>query len=393
MSADIKVKATTIFEWLTGHQDRVIALVGGAGSSKSHSLAQLIISKAYSESKKDFLIIRKTMPSIRLTCYKLITALLNDYNLPYEINKSEMIITTPTGSEIIFRGLDDPAKLKSANVNYIWIEEATELVEEDYRQLTLRLRRETTNIKPNQIWLSCNPISIHSWVKKLIESGEAVVNYSTYKDNPFLSAEYTTGLEQLKNIDEQFYQIYTLGQWGELKGLVLQNWEIGGGARDVKNTVYGLDFGYTSPSALVEVKIDDEGVIWVDELLYQTHLTNPELIDLIKGLVGGSEINDKIWCDSAEPDRIQEMRKAGLNARAAKKDIIGGINCLRTKRIKISARSINLIDELRNYKYKVGKDGQQLEEPVGFADHAIDALRYAVYSEEKLDRVLPGVGY
>ena len=132
-----KIEATTIFRWLANTRERVNLLVGGAGSSKSYSIAQFLIKKLYEEENIRILVTRKTTPSLRISAYKLILDLLKEYGWHYELNKSELTIKQGN-NEILFKGLDDPEKIKSAEFNYIWAEEATDLTLDDYRQLNLR---------------------------------------------------------------------------------------------------------------------------------------------------------------------------------------------------------------------------------------------------------------
>ena len=138
---NVEITSTPISKFLDETNKRINLLVGGAGSGKSWAVALHILRLAYSQKDKSILVTRKTLPSLRITAYKLILDLLKKYDLPYELNKSEMVITTPTGSQILFKSLDEPEKIKSAEFNYIWVEECTEITIDDFRQLNLRLRR------------------------------------------------------------------------------------------------------------------------------------------------------------------------------------------------------------------------------------------------------------
>ena len=211
-----KIKVTDVFDWLTKTTERINLLVGGAGSSKSYSVAQNLLRKFFEEKDIRILVVRKTTPSLRITAYHLILDLLKEYGwLSYcSLNKTEMTLTYGS-NEMLFKGLDDPEKIKSAEFNYIWVEEATEITLEDYRQLNLRLRRKG---KLNQIFLTCNPISALHWIKtELADKQKIAINHSTYKDNPFLDEVYKQQLEDLINQNVNFYKIYALGQWGVLE--------------------------------------------------------------------------------------------------------------------------------------------------------------------------------
>ena len=359
---------------------RFIVCMGGAGSSKSYSIAQWFIKKLYEENDKEFLIARKTFPSLRITALKLILDLLDLYNLPYHFNKSEFRLNV-NDNEMIFRGLDDPEKVKSFEPNYIWMEEASEFTNKDFTQLNLRLRRHTDT--KNQIYLSFNPIDkSFSWLHKRFfeeENEEAAVLKTTYKDNlRYLSRAYIKELESLKNQDETTYQIYTLGKWGVLENIIYANYELIDKWPDsVEETIYGLDFGFNNPSALEEIGIKDQE-IFERELLYEMHLTNEDLIKRMEELI--PKKSSSIYADSAEPARIEEIKRAGFNIHPAEKNVKDGIDLVKRQKCHILKSSVNLIKEIGGYRYKEDKDGNVLEEPVKFRDHLMDCRRYALYT-------------
>jgi len=369
------------YRFLAGSKKRINLLFGGAGSGKSYAMAQFFIKKFYEEEDKRFLILRKTLPSLRITAYKLILDLLREYGLPYSLNKSEMLITYGT-NEMLFKSLDDREKIKSYEGNYVWVEEATEITYEDFLQLNLRLRRRTDRL--NQMYLTFNPISRLHWIyKELVEKkrDDVAILHSTYKDNPFLSEDYIKELEDLKNQDETYYQVYALGEWGVLKNIVYTNYElVDAWPGEFDEVIYGLDFGYNNPTALVEVDIKDRE-IYLRELLYQTHLTNEDLITRLCELIPKKD--SYIYADPAEPARIEEIQRAGFNVHPADKSVKDGIDFVKRQRLHILKDSVNLIKEISGYKYKEDKDGNVLEEPVKFRDHLMDAMRYAVYTHLK----------
>jgi len=361
---------------------RFLVLCGGAGAGKSFSIAQWLIYKLYNETDKEFLILRKTLPSLKITAYKLIKDLLDEYGCRYQLNKAEMRINA-NGNEIIFRGLDDPEKVKSFEPNVVWIEESTEFAEADFLQLNLRLRRHTEGT--NQIYLSFNPISKLSWLyKRFFEKGdpEAAILLTTYKDNRrYLSQSYIAELERLKDVDETFHQVYTLGQWGVLKNTIYSNYKIiDKFPKTFDEIIYGLDFGYNNPSALIEIGIKDN-VPYLRERLYRTGLTTPELIrqmDILK-----IDKKAKIYGDSEDPNAIEQIFQAGYNihpCRKGKGSVKAGIDYCKSRRLFIWYESANLIAELQSYKWREDKNGNVLEEPVKFKDHLCDSFRMALWS-------------
>ena len=375
----MRIEIQTIDEFgnffLENENSEILLLYGGAGSGKSYSTAIWLLEKALKERNKRFLITRKTLPSLKVSCLQLFRELLSKYNLSYEFNKSELEMVINT-NQILFKSLDNADKIKSAEFNYIWAEEATELTHQDYLQLRLRLRRK--NDLNNQIITTFNPIDQFHWLKTKVLDREKVSSFqSNYKMNPFLSREYIEQLEGLAEVDENYYRIYALGEWGVLKNLIYSNWDVVNKMpEDYDEVIYGLDFGYVNPTVLLEIRIK-ENEIWVKEIIYQSHLTNAELIDLLKEKI---DRNVSIYADSAEPQRIEEIYQAGFNVYPSEKNVQFGINRVKQYKLHILEDSVNLIKEIRSYKWKEDKEGRILEEPVKFNDHAMDAMRYALAS-------------
>ena len=375
----MRIEIQTIDEFgnffLENENSEILLLYGGAGSGKSYSTAIWLLEKALKERNKRFLITRKTLPSLKVSCLQLFRELLSKYNLSYEFNKSELEMVINT-NQILFKSLDNADKIKSAEFNYIWAEEATELTHQDYLQLRLRLRRK--NDLNNQIIATFNPIDQFHWLKTKVLDREKVSSFqSNYKMNPFLSREYIEQLEGLAEVDENYYRIYTLGEWGVLKNLIYSNWDtVTVLPEDYDEIIYGLDFGYINPTVLVEIRLK-ENEAWVQELIYQSRLTNSDLIELLKMKV---DKNAQIYADSSEPQRIDEIYKAGFNIYPANKDIKFGINKVKEYKLHILEDSTNTIKEIRSYKWREDKEGRILEEPVKFNDHAMDAMRYALAS-------------
>ena len=367
-----KEKRTPVYRRLEHAVKPVVVCVGGAGSSKSHSLAQLMIRKLLEEDDKVIGIARKTFPALRMTAYDLVIKLLKDYGIYQcgEHNKTEHAFRYKN-NVIQFFSLDDPEKIKSFNSNYLWLEEALEFTWEDYIILKLRLNRHPGQ-NTNRMYLSLNPVDENSWIYlKLINDPEVEVIKSNYRDNRLLPDDYVKLLEDLINQDMNYYRIYALGEWGKLENIIYPNWElIDEMPYDFQEERYGVDFGYENPTVNLHIGITDDK-LYVDERLYQTHLTNSELIDRLKELK-----RLDIYADSSEPQRIEEISRAGLRCYPAIKDVALGIDTVKRYRIHITKRSVNTIKEMRGYQRKKDKDGRVLEEPVKFNDHAMDCLRY-----------------
>jgi len=327
-------------------------------------------------------ITRRTGPALAKSSWLLFRDIIKKYDLPANINKADRSISY-ADNEMYFVPLDDPEKLKSfEKINYVWAEELTELTKKDYMQLNIRCRGENTN-GPNRVFGSFNPIEKPGleWLKALTENPpeNVDVSHSTYKDNPFLDDIYTNELEALKELDETYHKIYALGLWAIAKNIVYSNWQISPESawpEDLIRIGYGLDFGYNSPTALIEIGIKGNEA-YERELLYETHLTNQELIERLKTLIPNRK--RLIVGDSAEPDRIQEIRLAGFNiieCDKGKDSIRLGIDRVKRYRCHLMESSVNLIDEKKTYKWKEDGDGNPLDEPVDFKNHLMDAERY-----------------
>jgi len=382
MNIQAKVNKKT-FLFLENTEKRINVLWGGAGSGKSYAIAQfLILRKLYKESDKRILVVRKTLPALRITAYQLVLDHLEQYHLPFRLNRTEMTVSV-NSNKMLFKSLDDPEKIKSYEGNYLWIEEATEITHRDFMQLNLRLRRHTDGI--NQMFLSFNPIDEFHWLKtELLDKrqGDMADHWSTHRDNPFLDPRYIEELERLKEEDENYYRIYTLGKWGVLKNIIYSNYEIiDKFPESFDEVIYGLDFGFNNPTALIEIGMKDVEY-YEKELLYKTGLTNDDLIGELENLV--EDRTSEIYADSAEPARIEEIERAGFNIHPSDKDVKAGIDFVKRHKTYIHRDSVNLISEKKSYKYKEDRNGNVLEEPVKFRNHAMDAERYALYTHSKI---------
>jgi phage terminase large subunit len=368
---------------------------GGAGSGKSYSIGQAIIQSCMANGARRWLCTRKVRTTIRHSVFDLFIHLLHEMNLEglYRANRSDLTIEFVTGAVIICVGLDDVSKLKSIHgITDVWMEEADECTSSDFRQLNLRLRG--GNQRKRMI-LSFNPTSALSWIKQEFfdnPKANAIVHESTYRDNAFIDDEYRAELRALKDVDQYFYQVYTLGHWGVLGNRVFHNFVVEDfryGEEDFDGVSQGMDFGFNHASAIIRVGWKD-GELWAFDELYAKGLTNAQLIDAAMGPEGviPETFSGTVIADSAEPDRIREfnesmaqrkMRGGVVGAKKGKDSVRMGIDFLKRYRIHVHAsRCPNLAREIANYKWREDKDGNILEEPVPFADDTIAALRYAV---------------
>jgi phage terminase large subunit len=380
----MKIQINKSYEKALHSQKRYEILYGGAGAGKSYFAAQKLVLRLLTETPHRILILRKVSRTNRFSTFSLVKEITNEIE-GVKINNSDLTIQFPNGNEVIFLGLDDTEKLKSIHgITSIWIEEATELTEEDFMQVDLRLRGKTPHYK--QIILTFNPISALHWIKKrffdTIDKDADIFKF-TYKDNAFIDREYIEVLESLKETNENLYRVYALGEWGTLAELIYQNWKVQEFPQP-SELIAGIDFGFNNPSAVVYLSIDyDARKILVWDELYVSKITNRELIELLKqkpqALI--------YYPDTSEPDRIEELYEAGFTIGKTNKDVIQGINFVKNFTIIIHPQCTNFIKEIETYSYQKDKNGQVLEVPVKFNDHLMDAMRYAVYSHAKQGNV------
>ncbi len=392
----VGIDTTLVFHLNRNAESQVIVNRGGARSSKSYSIAQLLIEYFFTIPKIKILMLRKTSPSLRTSIKPLIYELLDLYNLRNRIIevKQDNNIWSPVKGLIHQSGLDDPVKIKSSDWNCVWCEESDQFTYEDFVNLKLRLSSPTYQDFRNKIILSFNPVDEFSWVKtKLLDNKSEDITeiVSTYRLNPFLSADYVKTIEALEFQDSNYYRIFAQGAWGRLINIIFSNWEsvpiLPSG-----DEIFGLDFGYTNPSSLVRCFVDglEAGV---ETMLTQSGLTNTDLIAQMNHIFTPEQkANCPVYCDSAEPQRIQEIKDAGFYALPADKSVKDGIDYVRRHKLKIKEDSDELIKEIRGYSYKTDSSGRVLEEPIKFADHSIDAMRYALYSHYvHTSRSIPGI--
>lgn len=372
------------------NQSRYQVAWGGAGSGKSHIVARKILYRLLKEQDvlHNFLVIRKVDITIKRSVFKLMLTIIGKWKLrdQFSVNLTDKtIIYKPNGSQIMFSGLDDVEKLKSIEgVTSIWCEEATELTQEDFEQLDLRLRGEHGCLK--QIILTLNPISEQHWIKRLFfdDPMDGVFTlHTTYLDNAFIDAEYKMVMENKKKTNPRYYNIYALGNWGTAEGLIFQNVE----HRLIRpeeiaglDCVQGLDFGYTNdPSAFNQSYVDMKAKrIYVYDGFYEKGMTNVQIADAIKRMQAHKH---KTVGDSSEPKSIDYIAGKGVKIEGAAKgadSVSAGIDFLLEFEIVVNAHLLEFMTEFNNYSWAIGKDGKPTNKPVDDFNHFIDSLRYAM---------------
>ena len=347
---------------------------GGTRSGKTYSILTALIELCHKNSGLVVTICRKTFPALRATAMRDFFEILNreDIYNPDLHNKSDATYQL-WGNMVEFISIDQPQKVRGRKRDVLFINEANEINLEDWRQLLLR----TTG----KVLIDYNPSDEFHWIyDEVIPREDAAFFQTTYQDNPFLPQSVVMEIERFKEADENFWRVYGLGERGASQATVFTHWkEVDQIPNEFKPLNYGLDFGYTNdPTAIVQTFTDGHGFA-VDELCYATRLTNSDISKVLRD--SGVSRSDVIICDSAEPKSIDEIHAHGFNthgARKGKDSVKNGIQFLHSRPLLVTARSVNVIKELRNYKWKEDKNGKQLNEPVDSFNHAIDAMRYAI---------------
>ena len=374
----LNLQGTIVLQKNLNATTRIVVNQGGTRSSKTYSLAQLIILKALQEQGKVYTICRKTLPALKGTAYKDFFNILEEHNLynPDKHNKSELTYKL-NNNEIEFISVDMPQKIRGRKRHILWLNEANEFRFEDWVQLSLR----TTE----NIYLDFNPSDPYSWIyDKVMNREDCTFIKSTYLDNPFLPDETIKEIERLKDLDSNYWKIYGLGDMAQPTETIFRQFEIANNVPDEASLVaIGMDFGYSNdPTAIAEVfKLNDD--LYINELVYSKGLTNQDIAQRLREL--NITRQTEIIADSAEPKSIEELHRQNFNVKGAKKgadSINMGIDVLRRFKLHITKNSTNTLNEFKYYKWLTDKNGHIVNKPAtNQQDHIIDAVRYVALNK------------
>lgn len=380
-----------IYDKLTDYSTFTEIHYGGASSGKSHGVIQKVVFKSLQAWKypRKVLFLRKVGSSVYDSIFEDVKQCLEAWGLlgACKVNNSAYRIELPNGAQFIFKGLDNPEKIKSIKgISDVVMEEASEFTLDDYTQLTLRLRDKK---HPNkQIYLMFNPVSKVNWVYNAFfvkKPKNTVIYQTTYKDNRFLDEVTKENIEELAERNEAYYKIYALGEFATLDKLVFPKYK-----KQLLNkeelkhipSDFGLDYGFINdPSAFMHVKIDEENKrLYILEEYVKKGLTNDKIAEAIKALGYSKEI---IRADSAEKKSNQELRNLDIprviDVIKGPGSVMQGIQYILQYEIIVDERCVKTIEELENYTWKKDKaTNEYINEPVDSYNHCLDAVRYAV---------------
>ena len=408
---NINIKANPCFKVVNQSKKRYIVMKGSAGSGKSVDTAQNYILRLMSDKGRNLVAMRKSDITNRDSTFAELTGaiyrMFGDKAEQYwKINTSPLQLTCkPNGNKVIFRGMNDDKqreKLKSitfpkGKLTDVWLEEATEFTQADLEIIDDRLRGELPAGQFYQIRMTFNPVNKNHWIKKQFFDycdADTLTHHSTYLTNRFCDAAYRRRMERRQKVDPEGYQIYGLGEWGEIGGLILHNWEIQNisqNVNDYDDIAIGQDFGFNHANAILLLGWKDGNLFILDEVYEHEKSTNEIIQEAIKHAIPTRKI---MWCDSAEPDRIKEWKKAGYLAKGVDKGGSSGsvkaqIDWLKQRYIYVHPHCINTIKEMQQWKWKKDeRTGEYFDEPVPVMDDAMAALRYGVEGWRKLQEWL-----
>ena len=408
---NINVQMNPGFREVDRSKKRYIVMKGSAGSGKSVDTAQNYILRLMADKGRNLVCIRKSDITNRDSTFAELTGAIyrmfgDKADRYWQINMSPLKLTCKAnGNQIIFRGMNDDKqreKLKSitfqkGKLTDVWCEEATELTQADVEIIDDRLRGELPPGQFYQIRLTFNPVNKNHWIKKVffdIPDENVLTHHSTYLQNRFIDEAYKARMERRKIVDPEGYQIYGLGEWGEIGGLILHNWEIkdiSQNLNDYDDIAIGQDFGFNHANAILLLGIKDDNIYIIDEI-YEHEKDTSEIIK--KAIEKAMPAKKQMWCDSAEPDRIKEWTKAGFRARGVDKggskgSVNAQIDWLKQRYIFVHPHCVNTIKEMQQWKWKKDdKSGEYLDEPVPVMDDAMAALRYGIEGWRKVKRWL-----
>jgi len=371
----VNVDVNVVFEHLLDSNSKIVVEQGGTRSGKTFNiLLYIIFHYCQINTGKTITICRKTFPAVRSSVMRDFIEILKQHNRYDEANHNKSNSEYTLNNNLIeFISVDQPQKIRGRKREFLFINEANELDYEDWQQLIFR----TTE----KVVLDYNPSDEYHWIYDKVLNREDVEFYkTTYLDNPFLNENIIEEIERLKETDEQYWQIYGLGEKGISKATIFNYIEVPHIPHDAELVSYGADAGYTNdPSTLVSVYKKDHN-IYIKEHLYRTMMTTRDISDVLK-----QEVTNRspIYFDAAEPRLIDELRRMGHNIQPSlkgKDSINAGIDLLKRFKIHITTDSTNAIQEFRNYKWLEDRSGKLTNKPIPKNDHIIDAVRYATYS-------------
>src|SRR3990167_4344835 len=368
---------TTATKKINQLRQRIRAVQGGTGASKTVSILLLLIDNCQSDTTPTLTsVVSESFPHLKRGVMKDFLMIMKSHNYFKDAawNRSDYTYSFETGSKIEFFSADQPGKVRGPRRDRLFINEANNVPYETFDQLEVR-----TN---DFVYIDWNPVSSYWFDEEVKEKrndvGHCIV---TYKDNEALSQNIVQSIEQRKG-NKNWLKVYGLGELGEISGKIFNNWQfIDDIPHEARLMSYGLDFGYSNdPTAIVAIYAYNGGYI-LDEITFQKGLSNKQIADILK-----IKEQAPVMADSAEPKSIDEIYSYGINILPSPKgpgSVQQGIQYVQGERISVTKRSVNVIKEYRNYLWQTDKDGKILNVPEHHFSHSLDAIRYGMMTKYK----------
>ena len=370
-----KIQTNIVYKHLVNSNKKIVVEQGGTRSGKTYNILLFIIFHYCIHNKNKIITIcRKTFPSLRATVLRDFLQILNHYQIYRdELHNKSSSEYHLFGNLVEFTSLDQSQKIRGRKRDLLFINEGNELHWEDWQQLIFRTQE--------RIILDFNPSDEYHWIyDNVITRKDCAFYKTTYLDNPFLEDVIRDEIERLKETDDQYWQIYGLGERASSINTIFKYSEVNRIPDDAKLISYGMDFGYSNdPTTLVSVFVMEHN-LYIKEHLYRTQMTTQDINIFLREQ---NLSTNPIYADSAEPRLIAELRRMGHNifpSLKGKDSINAGIDLLKRYKLHITSNSNNAIQEFRNYKWKEDKSGRLINIPEDKHNHIIDPCRYATYS-------------
>jgi phage terminase large subunit len=375
---------TTAINKILSLKKFVRGVQGGTSAGKTYAILPILIDIAARTPLSEISVVAESIPHLKRGAMKDFQKIMIETKRWHDdrFNQSDRIYTFANGSQIEFFSADNDAKLRGARRDWLYMNECNNMDFNSYTELVARTKK--------GVYLDWNPTDEFWFHRELMNDSDVDFLVINYKDNEACPESALNFILKAKEKSEagspfwtNWYKVYGLGEIGSLEGVVFSNWtQCDKIPKDAEFISYGLDWGFTNdPSALLETYRFD-GKIYVNELLYQTKLTNSEIVNNLKRI--GVNSSKCIVADSAEPKSIQDLVNAGFYVEAARKgpdSIKASIDRLQQYELVVTKTSLNLIKELRQYKWAKDKEDRSLNVPEDIMNHAIDALRYVALNK------------
>lgn len=373
----IDIGTTVVYHYLQNSKKEITILQGGARSGKTVNSLIWFCIKLMSEENKVLSICRASLPTIRGTILRDFKDVMLKLGIWDDNRFNQTQLTYEMGSNLIeFISTDQPQKIRGRKRNYLYMNEANEIEKEAAMQLILRTTEKTV--------LDFNPSDDEGWFYDWQTKPESDFYITTYKDNPYLEETLVKRIESMKEADDNYWRVFGLGLKGVSLHKILTHWKtVPRFPDDCQDIVYGVDFGFNAPTAVVKIGFKDDKV-FAHEVIYEKNLTTSDL--MVKMDIEGIYKEDMLYCDAAAAESIEELLRGGWNANKADKDVLEGIRKMKSLPLYITEFSSNFMAELKGYCWKLDKNGSPLDVPVKYKDHLIDACRYAVFTHSKVDQ-------